>query len=292
MSKFLKEPFVHFILGGAILYVALALFAPDDGGESDPLTIDVSEGRLLTYLQYQDKAFDSEQARRVLDSLDAQARQKLEIEYVRDEIMVREAMALGLDQNDDVIDQRLIQKLDFIFQGFAETDEAVTEAEVSAYFDANKQAYEQEAHATFTHVFFKTEGQSLESAEAQAAEVLRTLQANNVPFEGAGEYGERFYFLKNYVNRPKSMITSHLGEEAAEAILSTEAFDTWFGPVRSSYGVHLVFVRGVQPARIPEIAEVADQVRMDVLRERRDALRRQEFEKVAQKYTVQRVAVQ
>ena len=290
MSKLFKEPLVQFLLGGALLYVMLSVFMPEDGSEQDSLVIQLDEGRLLTYLQYQDKAFDTAQARRVFESLDAQARQKLEDEFVRDEIMVREALALGLDQNDDVIDQRLIQKMDFIFQGFTEPDQTITDADLLAYFEINKTAYREDAQATFTHVFFKTDETSEMDLEARARDVLQTLKTEDVPFEDAGQYGERFYFLKNYVNRPQTMIKSHFGAVAANAIMNPEVLGGWFGPLRSDYGLHLVFVRSVEPSRIPDLSEVTDQVRMDVLRERRDAVRRAAFEKVAQKYTVQRTA--
>lgn len=290
MSKFFKEPLLQFVLGGALLYISLSLFAPEQGIDDDPLLIHLDEGRLLTYLQYQDKAFDADQARRILDSIDDNARQQLENEYIRDEIMVREALALGLDQNDDVIDQRLIQKMDFIFQGFTEPDQNISEAELSAHFDANKLAYTEEAEATFTHVFFNTNEQTIEDANTRADEVLKTLLDSNVPFEGAGKFGDRFYFLKNYVNRPERMIKTHFGEATAAEIFNPKAFNTWFGPLKSEYGLHLFLVRGIKPARIPELSEVTDQVQSDLLRERRDAIRREAFEKVAQKYTVQYAA--
>lgn len=286
MTKFLKEPLIQFVLGGAILYGLLFLFAPVQDGDDDPLSIRVDDERLLTYLQYQDKAFDGDQARQVLGALDADARQKLVDEYVRDEIMVREALALGLDQNDDVISQRLIQKMDFIFQGFAAPNEVITDDELSSYFSTNKKAYAEEAKATFTHVFYKNSEQPGAEIQAQASAVLKELIANEVPFEGAGQYGDRFYFFKNYINRPELMVKSHFGEEAAEAIFERDALSSWFGPIRSTYGWHLFFVRSVQPPRIPDLAEVAGQVRADLLRERRDAVRREAFEKVAQKYTV------
>ncbi|WP_262695745.1 peptidylprolyl isomerase [Kordiimonas aquimaris] len=287
MTKLFKEPLLQFVLGGALLYAALSLFAPDEGAEDDPLFIYLDEGRLLTYLQYQDKAFDTDQARRILDGLNEKTRQQLENEYIRDEIMVREALALGLDQNDDVIDQRLIQKMDFIFQGFAEPDQSISEMELAAYFDANKVTYTTDAEATFTHVFFNTNEQTLAEATTKATKALETLQTNNVPFEDAGKYGDRFYFLKNYVNRPERMIKTHFGETTAAEIFNPKAFDTWLGPLQSEYGLHLIMVRGVKAAQIPELSEITDQVQSDLLRERRDAVRRAAFEKVAQKYTVQ-----
>lgn len=286
MSRFLKEPLVQFVLGGALLYIALTFFSAEEAGEDDPFHIIVSEANLLTYLQYQDKAFDAAQAQRILDGIDAKARQALEDEYIRDEIMVREALALGLDQNDDVIQQRLIQKMDFIFQGFADTEQSIPEADLITYYNANKNNYIEDATATFTHIFFATNDQDTRAASTKATALQETLNANNIPFEDAGKYGDRFYFLKNYVSRPGKMIRDHFGNEIAEYILGTNTYNQWVGPLQSEYGSHLIMIRSVKAARIMALSEVANQVLDDLRRVRLDEARRAAFEKVAQKYTV------
>lgn len=284
MTKFFNEPLAHFLAGGALLYIALGVFSPAEEADNSVITVD--EPALLQYLQYQDKAFDTNSAQNTLASLDTAAKDRLKEEYVRDEVMVREALALGLDDNDEVIRGRLIQKMDFILQGFADHERQVSETEVTAYYSANKKKYTQEATTTLTHVFFSAEKHGMDEAKAQAAKLLGQLNSLALPFEKAGEYGERFYFLRNYVGRPQSMIIAHFGSEMSDEIFSREAGNSWFGPVQSKYGSHLVLLKEIAPARIPELSEVAGQILSDIRREQLDEARREALSRLTQKYQI------
>lgn len=287
MAKFFKEPLVQFLIGGALLYAALTLFTAPEEGETSNQLITVNDGRLLTYMQYQNKAFDEGQAQRILGGLSEDARTALENEYIRDQIMVREALSLGLDQNDDVINERLIEKMEFVLQGFIDADETVSETELSTYFADNLDRYTAPAEATFTHVFYNTAEKDPNAALNAATQMLATLQSNNTPFEEARDLGDRFYFLKNYINRPAPMINDHFGDDAAASILGAENFNTWFGPLQSPYGYHLVMVNAITPAKTPALNGVMEQVREDLLNERRNEALREAFAAIAEKYTVQ-----
>lgn len=284
MTKLFKEPLAHFLLGGALLYIALGLFGPSE--ETDTTVITVDKTALLEYLQYQDKAFDTASAENALASLESEARSRLHDEYIRDEIMVREALSLGLDNNDEVIRGRLIQKMDFILQGFANTEQQVSEAEVIAYYDAHKENYKEETTATFTHIFFSTEKHGADGSEEEATKLLKQLDTLDLPFEKAGEYGDRFYFLRNYVGRPKSMIKDHFGDEMTDNIFSQEAGKSWFGPLQSKYGSHLVLLKDVTPARVPEMSIIAGQILSDIRREKLDQARRDALAELSKKYQI------
>lgn len=286
MFAFLRQPFVQFLLGGAFLYSALVLFGPDGGGD-DPYRIEVDDAALLTYLQFQDKAFDETQARQLLAGLDAESRTRLVEEYVRDEIMVREAIALGLDQNDDVIRQRLIQKVDFVFQGFADEDTAPSDSELTAFYTQNRERYQTPAQATFTHVFFNARNRDRSAAQSAAEALLVELNAQNIPFEAAGAYGDRFFFLRNYVERSDQLIRDHFGTEMADRIFAATPDNKWIGPFSSQYGEHLVMLRNRSDARILSLEEVLTQVAEDLMRERRDEARIRAYTERAKKYSVQ-----
>lgn len=287
MARLLREPLVQFLIGGALLYAALALFSPEQLDPDDPYTIRVSDPALVTYLQYQDKAFDPASAQKILSGLSAPEKELLTEEFIRDEIMVREAFALGLDQNDEVIRQRLIQKMDFIFQGFPEDAAEISEAELTSYFEANQSQYEIPASATFTHIFYNTRTRTAEAAMTAAQDQIKAFTNQPASFEDAGEFGDRFYFLRNYVDRSQRMIEDHFGTEMADQIFNQVPNGTWAGPFTSKYGVHLVYLRDKTAARTPELAEVAGEVLADIERERRDKARKQAYAARAKAYTIE-----
>jgi len=285
MSKLLKEPLLQFLAIGAIFYLVLSALGPEEE-DTDAYTIPVNDEALLLYLQYQDKAFDTASATAILSGLDETARAQLTEDYIRDEIMVREALALGLNNNDEIIRGRLIQKMDYILQGFSPSEISFSEAEVQTYFEAHKESYREAAKATFTHVFFNKETRGTSEAIAAAGETLGQLNSQNVPFEKAGEYGDRFFFLKNYVNRPQGMITAHFGSEMAEKIFTASPSTTWIGPLPSAYGSHLVLVREITPSRVPALDEAVQQVINDMRRAKLDEARRTSLETLKEKYEI------
>ncbi len=285
MSSVFRQPFVQFLISGAALFLALSWF----GGENeldDQYQIVVDDRALLTYLQFQDKAFDQAQATQILTSLNPEARSRLIEEYVRDEIMVREAISMGLDQNDDVIRQRLVQKIDFIFQGFVDESTEPNQAELQAFFEQNQDRYRAPAQATFTHIFFNVRDRERDAAKAMATGLLSELKSKNAPFEAAGEYGDRFFFLRNYVDRSEKLIEDHFGPEMTEQIFALPPGDTWAGPFSSRYGEHLVLLRNRSAARDLGFEEVARQVAEDFMIEKRNEARVNAYEERAKKYRV------
>jgi hypothetical protein len=111
LKKFLREPLVHFLAIGIGLFVLFDLVAPEESN-LDSKTIVVDRDALLTFVQFRSKAFNPEVAAARLDALGDAELSMLIDDYVREEALHREALALGMDQNDYVIKQRLIQSLD------------------------------------------------------------------------------------------------------------------------------------------------------------------------------------
>lgn len=272
MSKFLREPLVHFLAAGIGLFVLFGIVnrdAPDD----DPDVITVDRDALLTFVQYRIKAFNPLLAQKKLDGLTDQELDRMIEDYVREEVLHREALALGLDQDDYVIRRRLVQKLEFITEGFAESSIAEDDAAVQRYFETHRSDYYVEPFVTFTHVFFETEKTPPEEARAAAETKLSELNRESTPFSDAPKHGDRFLYHVNYVERTPDYVASHFGVPMARAIFELEPNDlVWRGPFDSPYGVHLVLLTTNEPGRDAELAEIEDRVREDW---RRSAIREQ-----------------
>jgi hypothetical protein len=266
LGKLLREPLVHFLAIGLALFVLFGFVAPEDAN-LDSKTIVVDRNALLTFVQYRSKAFNPEVAASRLDALNETELQRLIDDYVREEALHREALALGMDDNDYVIKQRLIQSLKFITNGFVSSALDVSEKEVAGYYEENRDDYYVEPYATFTHVYFSSDRHGAEEARALAAAKLEQLNSENVPFSESTRHGDRFLYNVNYVERTEDFVASHFGRSMGARVFELEADDTtWRGPFESAYGYHLVMltkrVDGVQPP----LEEIYDAVREDALR--------------------------
>ncbi len=262
----LKDPLVHFLAAGAVLFAAASALAPP---EADETIITVDRSALLTHIQFRSKAFEPEAAARLLDSLDADAREKLIADFVREEALDREAAALGVDANDYVIRQRRVQKVEFLAEASAQPGEPEA-GDIQAYYATNADRYRSPPSATFTHVFVSAKERPRDDAKAMAKALLQRLIAERAAFDDAPRYGERFLFHKNYVDRTDDYIKSQLGEAATVAIFDAQTLvNGWTGPFSSDHGEHLLYVTARAPARHAPLEEIADLVRSDLIEERR-----------------------
>ncbi len=267
MKRLLKEPLVHFVAAGLGLFVLFGLVNRGGEKDDDPNVIIVDRDTLLTFVQYRTKAFELSVAAARLDALSNEELERLIDDYVHEEVLHREALALGLDRDDYIIRRRLVQKVEFITEGFAEASSELDEAALQRYFEANKSDYYVEPFVTFTHVFFETEDRPRQEARALADKKLTELNRNKVPFSDAPQHGDRFLYHVNYVERTPEYVASHFGIEMAKAIFELEPSDElWAGPFDSLYGAHLVLLTTNEPGREPTLEEIRGRVVDDARR--------------------------
>ena len=206
-------------------------------------------------------------------------------EAVREEILYREALRLGLDRDDPIVRRRLAQKMTFLLEDRAAAP-APTEPEVEAHYTAHADRYREPRRTTFRHVFLSTDRRA--DPERDAAELLGALRSGG---EGAWRrLGDPFMLLAEYAERTDRELGELFGTSFAEALADLPAGE-WRGPIRSAHGVHLVRVLGRREPRLPELAAVRDRVVEDL----RDARRRERneaaFRALRARYDVRRPAV-
>ena len=286
MKKLLKEPLIHFLLVGLGLFV-LYDFVAGDEDEYDSRVIDVNRDTLLTFVQFRTRAFDPGIAAERLDSMSAEELQLMIDDYVREEALYREALALGMDKNDYVIKRRMIQSIEFITSGFVTAAIEIGDDETQTYFEENRDDYFIDPYMTFTHVFFSNENKPVDEALALATAKLEELNNAAVPFNEAPRHGERFPYFVNYVERTPLFLASHFGAPMTQALLEQEASDTtWRGPFESPYGAHLVLMTNKQDGRYPELDEVKDAVRQDAERTAIEELNNQAIQAIVDTYEI------
>ncbi len=289
MKKILQEPLFQFLLIALLLLGGERLINADDylnNYADQQYHIVVDDQVLLQFMQLQAKTFKPEEAMASLTALSVGDRQRLVDDYARNEALFREAMALNLNQNDQIIRRRLIQKMDYLAQGFYDDIEPLTKDDLLAYYAEHQQNYKKPASATFTHVFISSEKRSVEEAKILAVKLHSQLIIEHVPFENAPRYGERFLYHRNYVNRDDDEIGSHFGDGFQQQLFDYQISDQWQGPVQSNFGWHLVLLVKNTPAYIPEFTEIASTVFADTQRQQQQELKRQAIDGLMAKYKI------
>ena len=266
MRSFLKQPLLHFLLIGLGFFIFFNVFG--DNEDIDSQTIVVNKEVLMNYFQYQSRAFNEEVFEEKLASMPKEELEELINNYVREEVLYREAMAMGLDKEDFIIKRRMIQKVEFISQGISEAIGDPSDEDIREYFETNKESYYVPPIATFTHVFYDFKKWKPEDARAKAEAEVKFLNKNNFDFNQAPSRGDRFFYHTNYVERDVEYIKSHFGAQMTSAIFEAEpSGNSWIGPFPSEYGYHVVMLTMKQVGRYPELNEVLSRVTEDARRE-------------------------
>lgn len=272
MKALLREPLLHFLLLGALLFAVDAWRRPAErtsaGGE-----IVVSEARVRTLAQNFARTWQRPPTREELDGL-VEA-------HVREEVMVREALALGLDRDDAIIRRRLQQKVEFVSDQAAALT-APTDAELEAYLAKNADAFRREPRVTFMQVYLDP-GKRGAALQADAARLRERLAANAIDADKAGD--ALMLLEARYEGVPQGEVARLFGAQFADEIVKQPP-GAWGGPLRSGYGAHLVKVEALTPAGMPSLAEVRPLVEREWTNAKRRELAQDWYATLRAKYKV------
>ena len=199
-------------------------------------------------------------------------------DHVREEILVREARRLRLDEGDAIVRRRLAQKLSFLTDDIAALEPA-TDADLRAYFETNRSRFETPAAITFSHIYFSPDKRA--DAKAAAQSTLAALDP-----EAWRTSGDPFMLGRTYAHASLPRLRKDFGDEFAQQLAAMAAEGAWRGPLRSAYGYHLVRVDANVPARTPAFEAVQARVAAHFDAERRAKANREHFEQLRARYTV------
>ena len=277
----LREPLVHFLLAGFAMFVAVSLW---NGAAGDERTIRISRDDLLNQMQGQAQVYDEETFSALLEAMPEAERQALVRETALQEALYREGEAIGLAKVDPLIRTRIVQQARLLLMEEAAADVSLSEAEIDAYYADHRADYRMPEQASFTHVFFSGQRGDAQARQAAEAELAR-LRAGPVPFERAGEHGERFLYQLNYADADRVLVSSHFGEEFAGGLFEA-ATGRWAGPLRSGHGWHLVLVRERENARLLTPGQLGDRLRQDALAAKRTRLGGSALDALLERYDI------
>ena len=272
MKRWLREPLFHFMLIGLALFIAYSLIAPraprTSSNRIELTTDDLNQLQMSWAAQWQ-RPPTPDEMRGLID------------ERVRQEILFREGIALGLDQGDEIIKRRVAQKMEFLAEDVS-TVSAPTSADLRAWFDKNSARFTLPGLVTFRHLYFSpdTRGQK---AKDDAARALDKLSGNSAATPVAGD---RFMFQDYYADNSQEQVAKVFGSQFAESIFKLKS-GAWQGPIESGLGWHLVRIEALTPGRVPAFEEVdSAQLKSEWLSDQRAESKRQSFEVMKKRYEV------
>lgn len=273
MSWVIREPFFQFIAMGSILFAVSEYLE----ARSNFAGIDIShaqvEGIKNNYrLQYG----ASPTAEQLNDLVD---------QFIKEEVFYHEALRLKLDQDDEIIRRRLVQKFEFLQQDLG-TPQDPSEADLLAYYQLHTKNYEIPERLTFSHVFFSVDRSGETDAKARAERALAELRQQRVT--QAPEIGDSFPGETDYAGATPTQIRRAFGASVLADELINSPLGGWAGPFRSGFGWHLVYVTAHEPASIAPYEAAQEAVRRDYMEAQRSAHNAEALASLKKHFTIVR----
>jgi hypothetical protein len=263
----LREPLVHFFVIGAALFL---LYGGSEAERPDRIVVDAARVEQLAFgfsRVWQRPPTETELAGLVED-------------FVREEVYYREALAMGLDQDDTIVRRRMRQKLEFLSEDLVPLPEP-DEAELEAWLAEHADDYRIEPRCALRQVFVSRERHG-EGAEARVQELLEQLRRQDADADAVGDAS---LLPASLALSPRREIAKHFGDGFAARVVELET-GRWTGPVESAFGLHLVFVEVSEAGRVPALAEVRQAVERDWEAARRDEANEAFYQALRGRYEV------
>jgi peptidyl-prolyl cis-trans isomerase C len=269
----LREPLVHFLLAGALIFATYELLNPaaerTDRANQIVLTKDDLRQLAVHWLAQGRPRPTADEMRGLVE------------QRVHEEILFREAVALGLDKDDEIIKRRLAQKMDFLAADIAALQEP-GDAELRGWYAQNSGRFALPARASFRHLYFSFDRPGAHDAAAAALDKIAGKPADTPE---VATIADPFMFRDYYAERAPDQIAKEFGPDFARAVFQLKP-GAWRGPIRSGYGWHLVFVDTIEPSRAPAFEEVEPDVKSAWLEQRQREIKRIAFEAMRARYAV------
>jgi hypothetical protein len=264
-----REPLLHFLLIGFALFLYYDLVGSGDSEAPAVKRIIVSSGHVEQLMANFERTWSRPPTEQELDAMVDS--------HVREEVFYREAMAMGLDQNDPMVRRRMRMKLEFMLEDLSGQD--ASDEVLSDFLQRNSDSFRDEAQLTLRQVYLNPDQRP--DLENDAGQLLSRLRDGSAP----EALGDHTLAPRTYQLAPQSEIARDFGDEFARQVAALPVGD-WSGPVYSPFGAHLVRIEARIDARLPELAEIRDEVLREYLVEKREQQKDLAYAKLREGYEV------
>ena len=272
MKRWLQEPLLHFVLIGAALFALFYQVADPESVADNRIVISEADiDRLITLYERKLQRLPTPQELNGL--VEAQ---------VREEVLYREALAMGLDQDDTIVRRRMAQKIEFMFNDLVDAADP-TDEELEQFLRDHSDKFMESARTSFTHIYLNADKRD-QTAEADAQQLLETLNSNQGVINPAAT-GDNFMFGYTFENQSDHQVSRIFGNDFTQSLVNLKT-NTWQGPVVSGYGLHLVYITERKQAWLPPLSDIRDTVLFELLAERRKSANMQFYETLRERYDI------
>ena len=273
LRKLIREPLFHFLLLGVVIFFIAGRSRGIEGNSGEIVVTQSNiESIVVGFSRTWMRPPTQEEMQGLVD------------DYVREEVLYREAKAMMLDQDDIIVRRRMRQKFEFLSEDRAARSGPPNEQELEAYLRQYADKYREEPRVTFEHIFFNRERHG-KSAEADAKAVLARLTGKNGAAIDLEKLGDAFLLPFRFEKVSAGEMARLFGENFGKQLASVET-GNWAGPLESNYGLHLVRVDERAPGIAPPLAKVREAVLRDLLNERRKHELDAQYAKLLARYTI------
>lgn len=245
LRGWLKEPLIHFLIGGAMLF---AFFAwRGDVVDPESRTITITESQVAKLAANWTAIWRRQPSPQELDALIR--------DYVKEEVYAREGLRLGLDQDDPIIRRRIRSKMEYLATAQVE-NAGVDEAVLSAWYAKNSARYADDNRYSFDQIFIAAN--DADQAAVRAKAMLGQLA------EGADWWGlgDTLSLPRSVIGKAQADIARDFGGAFASG-LAGQPKGQWSGPIASGFGLHLVRIKAIEVDRVPPLSSVRQRVEND-----------------------------
>jgi hypothetical protein len=271
-----REPLLHFLLAGAALFAIYRWVQPASPGRATPdhivVTADDLRQMSVSWLAQGRPPPTPDQMQRLVGS------------WVREEVLFREALALGLDKDDTIVKRRMVQKMEFLAEDISDLREP-ERTELQQWFQRHADRFAEPPRATFRHLYFSPDRRGGDAGKA-AERALVGLAGKAADAPATKELADPFMLQDYYGDRSFDQIAKEFGPRFASALFELEP-GSWAGPIESGFGWHLIFVDSITPRRVPSFEEVEPTVRNAWNDQQREEFKRNAFEQMRSRYVVE-----
>ena len=250
MTKILKEPLLHFLILGTVLFAVYEWGAAGRAANVSQIEeIVITEGRIYSLTQKFEKVWMRPPTEQELEGL---------IEgHIREDILYREALAMGLDRDDVIVRRRMRQKIEFLSEDIAKL-EVPDEDALKAFLVTHPEKFRNSTRYSFRQVYLNANDRG-QSVKAHAQDILAKLRKQD---GNAVNAGDRFMIKHSFKNETDREIERTLGSQFLKSLCETPQ-GSWQGPIVSGFGLHLVHISERIDGEVPELPEIRDIVMLE-----------------------------